>query len=311
MVRLKKMQYFLILIFPLFIILSATLLKGDGMNTISFLYTVIIWWLIIINHKNRIKMFDLFYLFFGIWLVLFSVLRETSATYYFGIQFANLIVAFILFSDRYFSINAFGLYCLKKQKIFKIVNIGIYALLMYSFLVNGLYYTKLWATGVFRGPFNLPHTLAYILFFITLLDLYYYDKLKGIIYLIFAGINTVLILSTAVRSVLLPLAFAFLYFILKIYRGNSNIKKLIISVTIIAGAIIIFWSGIALPVIEKSRFAFERGGDITNSRGKIFISSMKAIFDNKYDAEFNPVMGIGMSGLFEYNLKTLHFAMGL
>lgn len=271
MIKIEKIEYFLILIFPLFIVLSATLLKGDGMNTISFLYAVVIWCLIMVNHQNRIRVSDLFYLVFGICIALLSTVRETSDTYYFGVQFANLIVAFVLYSDKYFSINAFGLHALKEQRVFKIVNIGIYVLLAYSFLLDGLYYKALWATSVFKGPFNLPHTLAYILFFVMLADFYFFNKLNSIIYLIFAGINIVLILVTAVRSILLPLIFVLLYLGLNIYVGNSFIKKLMISIAVAAGIIIIFKSEVILPVIEKSRFALEKGGDVTNSRGKIFL----------------------------------------
>lgn len=305
----KNIVFFLILIFPLFNVLLAFLLNGDGMNSSSFLYCIMLWMLIFQRNGYVYKKRDVYILIGVAGVVLLSLFRETGNTYYFGIQFANMILAFIFYSSDYFDVSEFSGYCLKNEKLFLIVNLGVYLVLLMSYLKTGLYYGDMWKVDVFKGPYNLPHTLAYILLFVAVLDVFYYIKLNKMIYLLFVGINSGLIFLTAVRTVLVSLAILLVYLMIQIYKRGASIQKILMSVVMVCGVLVLWKSGIATAVIEKSLYALTVGGDITNSRGKIFYRSIEALFVSDYDFVHNPLWGIGMSSLMSYNQIMLGVAI--
>lgn len=304
----RKFTYLMILFFPFIAVLFATINNGDGMNTLSFVYSSGIG-LCTIAHKKSIPKKDTLILVLALFIILLGFFRENESTYYWAFQFFNCIFAYIYYSSKYFDIKGFARYATKNEKKTYALSIGIYGLLIFSYITTGLYYVSFWATRTFKGPFNIPHTLAYIFFFMTLHDIFCFYKLNENKYLILVAINIIITLFTAVRSVLMPLFFILLYFVIKIFGGKSSRKKLVISIAILTLLFVALESNAAAFVITKSRYALVVGGDITNSRWKIFENSIQALWKTPSSLEYNTVIGIGIKKLFEFNQSRLYFAI--
>ena len=295
--------YTMLLIYPAINVLIAYLYSGDMMNTFSFLFSFFI---IALICNGKIKKTDIIIFAFALIIPIIGILREERDTAYFSLQFFDLVITFIFYSEFYINKDEFSDFVFKNRKLIHLAYIFIYYLLFLSFQKYGFNNVRIWNTAVFRGPYRLPHTLAYILLFISLLNIFLFKKTKKIFELVFVLINFIIILLTAVRSAIISMLFIAILLFDNIYNNTIKRNKILYIIIISLFFAVIYKNRIFDFVIKKTQSAIA-GGDITNSRGKIFLYSTMALFETDTNFSHNLLIGIGMDKLMRYNFSHIYY----
>ncbi len=298
-VALEKIEFQLLLWYPLLNLIVCFIFQGDGMLTFS-LFVCLLLFLLRLN-KIKITINFLLAIVILILTVLLSLLREGAATSFASsIAYATSIVIFILFSEKNTSCEKTRAYFLKNKNKFYLMQTMFLCVLVAYVSIYGLYAG--WDTHVLKGPYLYPHTLAYLLLFMEMINLYYWLKLGNMIPLFFFVICAVCILLTAVRTVLISLVVILLYVLYKICKSRK-FNRLVLLMFIGCIAICAAYSlGVFDSVIDKTNQAIFHSS-ITNGRGAIVEASMKAL--NKGNPFLNYIFGVGMDALMANNLSIL------
>lgn len=302
----KTLLYNLICIYPAINILVCYLSSGNNMLIFSLIYCCILI-VIIFVRKGFIERSTLWIILAGVVTVILSFFRELYLTNVSSsILFAVTMIFLLFYSESYFGIQEFGSYFLSKKTLFYFAQIIFYAILYYHYLVNGLRYG--WSTKVLQGPYNYPHTLAYLLLLMIMADVYLWVMTKSRLGFLLAGINLILIFLTAVRVVLMVSCFSILFIVLRFMSGKQ-LRKLLIFLTVgVCILLIASRYGIFQALIQKTNLAI-KNSSITNGRLNIAQTSMRALMADGGGKIVNCVFGVGMQNLLRSNFIFLRAAI--
>lgn len=290
------------MLYPLIDITMAYLNKNDGMLTMHLFFCMVICYVLtifeIVVGQIRIKRINLLFVAFFITIYVHEIILRDDKE---GIAFFLKVVfaCFLFWSYKKNNFyEEFAQYFQKYSIWWILVNIGVFGILALSTLQGGTF--SHWDTITLKGPYMLNHTLAYIVLFMFLGNLYFVLVKKNIVYVILSIICFALMLLTGVRTVFIPILF-----LIWIYVKKKGVKGLII--TILVGGLILselYFTGIMDSIIEKTLYAAQNGS-VSNGRLLIWKTSMNAYFAGGKIDKF--LFGIGEAALEEYNLQKIGF----
>lgn len=302
----KSVFYSLVCIYSFANILVCYIFKGENMNTFSVIYCGMLIGILLIYDKCVCKQF-FYYAIWGVLTVALSIKRESEIIYISSaLMFVVTTFCFLFFSEKYVNIEEFGKYIICEKHVCYVIQTAYFLILLIHYMQYGL--KAGWNTWVLQGPYNYPHTLSYLLLFFALMDIFLWIRAKSGIGLCFAGISVALALLTAVRVALLS-AVIMVLFILWRFMVGENIRKLLFCLVVGGvGIAIAYKVGLLEALIEKTRLAVARG-NISNGRGNIIKTSLKALTMDKSKGVFNSVFGIGMKQLLASNKENMEAAI--
>lgn len=292
-ISVNKIKLFLILWYPLSNLTICYIFKGDMMNVFSVCISGV---LVLLNYKKllskRINGGILFWIFITL---LVSICRGKNSDIVSCVLYA--VTCMVLIVDAEIDISKIRACVIKYWKMFFSMQILFFMVLF--FYVSQYGFTAGWDTYVLQGPYLYPHTLAYILLMMMMVDCYIWMNSKTKISLLFIALCVGCIVLTAVRSVLVAVAIIVLY-ILYSLLDHRNFKKLLFCLLIGSIAVAVAYKiGLFEMVIHKTDLAI-KNSSITNGRGDIILSSLKAL-NGKWLA-IKCFFGVGMDALQVNNL---------
>ena len=276
----NRINNFLLLWYPLLNLVICYSFMGNMMNTFSLLICGII---VFTNYKKLLKRKNYEVIWFWVLVTLcVSFVRDERP----GITSCMLysITCMILIVDAETDIS-------KIRKIF-IDHSG-------SFLCMQILFFGVLAVYVLQGPYLYPHTLAYIILLMMMVDCYLWMNSKKNVVFLFIVICAGCIVLTAVRSVLIVVAITALYALHRLFdrqKFNKLLFSLLIGATVLAVA---YRMGIFEIVVHKTNLALANSS-ITNGRGDIVLSSLKALEGDWILVKY--LFGVGMDALQANNL---------
>lgn len=299
----KNILYQLICIYPVLNIAVCFLFNGKNMNLFSSSYVFLLVLLILLL-RGKISLAVLTSVFIIMPTVFLAFIRESEFVNVTSvIMFGITVMSFIFFSAYYFDIIDFGKYLVRKKQLFYCMQSGFLMILFLHYILNGLRHG--WSTLVLQGPYNYPHTLAYLLFFIAMANIYLFFVDRSKIGSLFTIIHAVLISLTAVRVVLLVVSFVAIILLIR-FISAKQLKKVV--VTLIVIILFLFWAnkyGVFKALIDKTLLAI-KNSTITNGRGVIAINSLRALDSGGLKVVINILFGIGMEDLLLSNYNSMN-----
>ena len=302
-ISLKKSLHKMLIIYPLLNLLFCWLNKGDGMNGFSCLYCLIMVfgvWMI----KKRIARGVCFVVAVGALDIIVTFAREermSDISYVFLFLVCMLIL--LTYSDDIIKIDEIENIISTNRKLVHIVNICfIFGLLLYV-QIHGL--RAGWNTWVLQGPYNYPHTLAYLILFLLLQELYLFIKGKDKVAALILIALAIALFMTAVRTAILALVVVVFYVMYQFLDSKQFKRFLLICAALLILAILLYKRGTFESLIDKTQRAISNGS-ISNGRAKIYLSSLGTI--NKHEI-LACTVGVGLSQLLNHNLHMLGAAI--
>lgn len=283
----------LLLWYPLLNLVFCYLFMGNMMNTFSLLICGTI---VFINYKNLLKRKNYMVILFWVLVTLcVSIVRDERL----GITSCMLysITCMIFIVDAETDISKIRKIFIDYSGSFLCMQILFFLVLAVYVLQYGL--TAGWNTYVLQGPYLYPHTLAYIILLMMMVDSYLWMNSKKNVVFLFIVICAGCIVLTAVRSVLIVVAITALYALHRLFyrqRFNKLLFSLLIGVTVLAVA---YRMGIFEIVVHKTNLALANSS-ITNGRGDIVVSSLNALEGDWILVKY--LFGVGMDALQANNL---------
>lgn len=289
----NRINNFLLLWYPLLNLVICYSFMGDMMNTFSLLICGTI---VFINYKNLLKRKNYMVILFWVLVTLcVSFVRDERP----GITSCMVysITCMILIVDAETDISKIRKIFIDYSGSFLCMQILFFLVLAVYVLQYGL--TAGWNTYVLQGPYLYPHTLAYIILLMMMVDSYLWMNSKKNVVFLFIVICAGCIVLTAVRSVLIVVAITALYALHRLFyrqRFNKLLFSLLIGVTVLAVA---YRMGIFEIVVHKTNLALANSS-ITNGRGDIVVSSLNALEGDWILVKY--LFGVGMDALQANNL---------
>lgn len=289
----NRINNFLLLWYPLLNLVICYSFMGDMMNTFSLLICGII---VFTNYKKLLKRKNYEVIWFYVLVTLcVSFVRDERP----GITSCMLysITCMILIVDAETVISKIRKIFIDHSGSFLCMQILFFLVLAVYVLQYGL--TAGWDTYVLQGPYLYPHTLAYIILLMMMVDCYLWMNSKKNVVFLFIVICAGCIVLTAVRSVLIVVAITALYALHRLFdrqKFNKLLFSLLIGVTVLAVA---YRMGIFEIVVHKTNLALANSS-ITNGRGDIVLSSLKALEGDWILVKY--LFGVGMDALQANNL---------
>lgn len=292
-----------ILFYPLLNLSVCYIFAGDKMATFSLLCSWISLLIIRLVYKPIIKLtkIECVACFLAVLTLLFTFLRDSVSNMSLCVSFITLIFMMLTLSDSRLNPDVLKALFINREKINFVVQIGFLLILGYYTFKNGL--TVGWSTWVLQGPYNYPHTLAYIFFFYAMLNLFYFKENKSIRCFVLSVTDIGLIFLTAVRTTILAGIMILLY-LLHSFANRENLKYLILVISgfVVAGYFA-FTHGYFDAVLAKNSLALQNSS-FTNGRFSIAVNSLKALANG--NGIINILSGIGMDGLIQSNFITMN-----
>ena len=289
----NRINNFLLLWYPLLNLVICYSFMGDMMNTFSLLICGII---VFTNYKKLLKRKNYEVIWFWVLVTLcVSFVRDERP----GITSCMLysITCMILIVDAETDISKIRKIFIDHSGSFLCMQILFFGVLAVYVLQYGL--TAGWDTYVLQGPYLYPHTLAYIILLMMMVDCYLWMNSKKNVVFLFIVICAGCIVLTAVRSVLIVVAITALYALHRLFdrqKFNKLLFSLLIGATVLAVA---YRMGIFEIVVHKTNLALANSS-ITNGRGDIVLSSLKALEGDWILVKY--FFGVGMDALQANNL---------
>ena len=296
----KKFKQQLLLWYPLLNLIVAYIFKGDMMNTFSIIICGVI---ILFSYKKmlkgRVTIITIFWLFVTL---LVSIFRDTKMGIVNCITYLVTIVVFMIYVKE--DVGDLKKYFLKCSREFFVMEIIFFLLLIVYVYQYG--FTAGWDTYVLQGPYIYPHTLAYIMLLMLMVNCYIWMNSKKGIAIFFALICAGGVVLTAVRTVLISVAIIALYVMYKLI-DYKKFKKIIFCFSLgIVTLIVAYKMGMFDIVIHKTQLALANSS-ISNGRGKIFEVSLRALSE-RMSAKCL-FWGVGMDALQANNLRYMGAAI--
>lgn len=296
----KKFKQQLLLWYPLLNLIVAYIFKGDMMNTFSIIICGII---ILFSYKKmlsgRVTIITIFWLLVTL---LVSMFRDTKIGIVNCITYLITIVVFMIYTKE--DVTNLKKHFLRCSREFFAMEIIFFLLLIVYVYRYG--FTAGWDTYVLQGPYVYPHTLAYIMLLMLMIDCYIWMNSKNGIAIFLALICAGGVVLTAVRTVLISVVFIALYVMYKLI-DYKKFKKIIFCFSLgMVTLIVAYKMGMFDIVIHKTQLALANSS-ISNGRGKIFEVSLKALSE-RLSAKCL-FWGVGMEVLQANNLRYMGAAI--
>ena len=297
----------LLAVFPMIDIFIAYIFHGDFLETFYSFFSIYLILAFLVNVKlfsqsrieiQRKKMINLFLagscVFFNVFLVEKGLNTAIlDATYF--------VLLMDIYNDQQF-IRKFAWIMKKKAHILTLCSFGYLFILLLSIL-RGNAFSNEWSTTTLRGPYAIPHILAYEFLVMSALNIVLFMESKRKINLILAIIFWAGIMLTAARGAILAEMVMLGYFFFKL-----GIKKKLVLILFICCVLIYeiinpsIFMRLASSLIEKTLFALE-SGSLDNGRLNIWISSMNAFLQSNNPLKW--LFGIGYTGLLAGNKQNI------
>ena len=294
----KNIISYLILLWPPINIWFAYFLKGENLLTLYIVYSMlIILFCVIRKSTKKVKIETLFILLMLVLVCSLHLILEISEPTVL-LTFTLCVILWIVFSNRDFQEDFKKFLFNKNYFVYFVETIFLVGLLMSALYGDGILEGG-WGTTTLKGPYLINHLLAYELLAFLILDLVYWANDGKSIHLVFSGVFAVLIVLTGVRSALLAALLAYLF----AFRTKDIKKKFVVLILgVFLFLFLFFETTLFSGLIEKTEFAISLGS-ASNGRGKIFVSSIKALTDRGFSSDW--ITGIGQEALFMYNRNNI------
>ncbi len=288
---------YLLLVYPLINLVLCWLFHGENMVVTSLIFfgIILLGYLLLPGgrirfHKNWLPIIIVMIITLGI-----AGFRESQVNLGLCLAYIATVFMFLIGSDDAY-ISKIATAIISRKKFSDICQIIFLIIVIAYTSINGL--TAGWNTFVLKGPYLYPHTLAYLLFFMLALNIYFFMKERNIGSLIIGGIDILAIILTGVRSAFLAVCMTLLMMLVKfIQRRQMRIAVIAASVIIVFG-LNIYFNGYANSLIDKTIFALGHGS-ITNGRLQIASTSLRAL--DLQNNPYNIFFGVGMNNLLKSN----------
>lgn len=291
----------IIMLFPTIDICFSYVFKNDGMMTLYFsIAAILVFGGLFSFRPGKLKItrerviLCLCIIFVNIWI--FGTQYDSYTRSQCLIFSLGMFMWVICSNER---LSLYSITWLKDNRRLMLFLRMIYYLVIIASVIRGDGLNKShWETTSLSGPYDSSHLLAYELLLWVLVDAIYYMLYKKNIYIILLGLDSVLIVLTAARTVLIPLAI-----IIMVIIKCLNVKKKVF--WILSGLIvtILIWNytDIFVGFIEKTNRAIKTSS-ISSGRGMIFKSSLGAFINTSLP---RMLFGMGMGELANYNKNTI------
>lgn len=299
MINIRQMKYYLVFLYPLCNIFICYLFDGDNMTSFSLAYCILL--VLVTLTADKIPCNFMFMVLLLVATLVICLCREKYSEVPLCLAYVATIVMFFVLSDRYYEVDSVRTFLMKHLSLFYLMEMGFVAILILYVVQNG--FRAGWNTYVLQGPYNYPHTLAYFLELILMVNMFIWLQNRSRIAFGFALICEAAIFLTAVRTVLLSSIFLFFHIVYQLIK-RKKVKRLLIFMVILFVAICVgFHLGLFEALIEKTKLAL-RNVSITNGRGRIAAASLNALSDRGF-LLFNFLFGVGTTRLLEVNRTLL------
>ena len=290
----------LIIVYPLINIITCYVFNGDNMNVFSWAYCMVLCALVVIN--RGLKMSKKLMITFPILIItiLISFLREESFTFAVGSLLFSATVLYLLLFEENKKKDAVSVdLLLNKSKLYVIIQIAYVSVLLFWVSRHGL--RAGWNTWVLQGPYNYPHTLSYILLFFLIGDLLFFLKRKEKIYVILAGVSTILVFMTAVRTTLFSAVFVFLYFFRELLDKKKMKYLIIVAIVAVVAVFLAERYGLLNALFQKTKLAVTVNNSFSNGRLQIASASLRTLSNYKGNKILCYLFGTGLTELANNN----------
>lgn len=307
--RIRKITYhsllcWLLLLFPAVDIMVCYFSNGDNMNFLAFVYVIL---LIIVcyrmygNSLLHIKRKFLLLIIDGLLVILISFLREPEfAQSVISMLYVATLLFLYVFAENKFHADFLKKFIKENRNKYYIVQLIYYFFIFIYFKQNGLVIG--YGTQVFQGPYNLPHTMAYLLTGLFVIDIYLFLAEKSYIGIAFALSATAIVLTTGVRVVLIPIAIVGVFLVTRLVERSYYSRLMIVAIIAAIGIYIIYRYGLLTTLIEKTNVSLKYQHSISNARGRIYMGSIKSYVIDETNWIIKLVAGIGLNALEQGNI---------
>ena len=295
----QKIIMALLTVYPLLNLCVCFAFKGDMMTTFSILCCIII--LFVGNKKIKATKITVFIFLIIIFTSILAFVRETNSVGYSScLAYSLTIIFFVFYAESNIRIETVRKYFIKNVKSFFLMQTLFFLVLLLYVLLNG--FSAGWDTYVLQGPYLYPHTLAYLLLFMSMVDFYIWMESRHTGAIIFSGICSICILLTGVRTVLISLVFTILYMFYNL-MDLKKFRKLLFCISIGLVVLVVAYKKGAFDIIIHKTLLAISNSTITNGRGNIVKASLLAL--NIGNSPLNLLCGVGMNSLQNSNMSIL------
>ena len=284
------------MIYPLLNILTAFVLRGEGLMKLYLGYIFILLFVIATINSNRsLYIKNTICVVLAVLIIewfLFIVTVGSSYNIQQLFMFSIFVVACFIFSDHEI-LDEFHEWMKYNTKVIIYIQFAYLAVLLCSCAFGDGINKGQWDIVSLKGPYEINHALAYELFLFVLIDAILLEY--KFIFWILLCINSALIFLTAVRTVLLVWAIAAFFFF---YKRKMKQKILMFICGIFVLCFLLFGTNILDAVIQKTSRAMETS-TITSGRGAIYQNSIEAYLND--ESPMHWISGMGQEKLGLYN----------
>ena len=307
----KKNTYLLLIaIFPVLDIGIAYFLYGDFLQTFYSLFSILIIFIFIIG-KGKLQISysiskrEFYVLSISVLCVVINILFIEGKFNTAVLDTMYFVLLMEIYNKKQFIQDYLDtLYC--NSKLITICSI-IYLIFLVMSVYRGDAFSLEWATKTLKGPYSIPHILAYELLVMSTVNFVVYQLKNKKINLLLAGVFLVIILLTAVRGAILAEIVLLLYYFYKIGMKKKFVIICCASMLLVYG---IFNSNIfnylTTSLMEKNSFAVA-SGSLDNGRINIWKASLQSFSQTKGYIKW--LFGIGYSNLLSGNKANIGMAI--
>lgn len=293
-IKIRTIFLELLLVYPVINIMGCVFFHGDNMTTLSLSYCSILI-LLYVTDVKKLSRKNIYILIIFAFILILEIYRDQNMFILFvTFIFANIMLS--IYSSNKIMVKEYIEYFVKKKNQFYIVQLVFLIILFLFVMKNGL--TAGWNTWVLQGPYNYPHTLAYLFLFMMMLDTFYFIEFREKFVILFIAVSFACIILTAVRSVLIASIIVIGYIFYRVFSRKQFIKFILYCFLLFVCIYIAYNYGLFDALLTKSKLALVNGS-ISNGRSSILISSLYALKQgNEY---VNTICGVGMTNLLKWN----------
>lgn len=219
-IKIRTIFLELLLVYPVINIMGCVFFHGDNMTTLSLSYCSILI-LLYVTDVKKLSRKNIYILIIFAFILILEIYRDQNMFILFvTFIFANIMLS--IYSSNKIMVKEYIEYFVKKKNQFYIVQLVFLIILFLFVMKNGL--TAGWNTWVLQGPYNYPHTLAYLFLFMMMLDTFYFIEFREKFVILFIAVSFACIILTAVRSVLIASIIVIGYIFYRVFSRKQFIK---------------------------------------------------------------------------------------
>ena len=211
--------------------------------------------------------------------------------------FVFLFIVFLLFSDDDIRSDFFQYFNSSKNRFIVYVALFAAAVIYSVIFMDGLQVKSYSPIPVLYGPYGVGHMLAYVLIVIYCGCAVYDRDLKSKLFIVLRVLCVICIFITAVRTATLAIAVIVVTEFLSIRKAGTKVIIAAISILVLVTLLVETDILINNPIIQKTLYASEVGGSVTNGREWYRDIEMDYYFNSTN--LFQKLFGVGMTSVYE------------